>query len=104
MSLTKWLSGGTDEVARKLACGFSATYPASLEGMTNRKSTDLRDRAIVSLLSGAVAFQKEHRMGVLRKILFARAIQGELKGAGYSPVFIRQLMSEVLAKVAFANR
>lgn len=104
MSLTQWLTGGADEQARKLCAEFAQGFPAAMEAMSNRKSIELRDRAIVGLLHEAMALQREKRMGMLRKIIFARRFQAELNKAGYSPAFVRQLMSELLAKVAFANR
>lgn len=104
MSLGQWLTGGAHEAAVNLAREFETSYPASMEAMKGRKALDMRDRAIIKLLDDAIALQRARKMGVLRKIIFARVFQASLIKAGYSNEIIRPLMSELLSKVTFASR
>ena len=61
-------------------------------------------RALGVLIEQVVIFQRSHRMGILKKIVFARAFQEEMRKLGYSPAFIRQVTSDVLSKLAFATK
>lgn len=104
MILGKWLAKGASEAASKLAQEFASGFPASMEKMQGRKAVDIRDRAIIKLLDEAIALQRTQKMGILRKIVFARTFQAELVKAGYTNEIIRPLMSELLSKVTFASR
>lgn len=104
MSLGKWLTGGANEAAVNLAHAFETSFPASMEQMKGRKALEMRDRAIIKLLDDAIALQRTRKMGILRKIIFARVFQASLVKAGYSNEIIRPLMSELLSKVTFASR
>jgi hypothetical protein len=104
MLFGKWLTNGADEAARTLAREFSSSFPASMEQMKGRKAVELRDRAIIKLLDDAIALQRARKMGILRKIIFARVFQSELAKAGYSNEIVRPLISELLSKVTFAGR
>lgn len=102
MVIRQWLSGGVEEKAREFVRHFSESFPSSLESSTSRKAQEIGRRAFLELLEKAVAFQKAQRMGIFRKVLFARAFQQEMRILGYTPAFVRQVTSEVLSKIAFA--
>jgi len=102
--MSNWLSGNVTEAAVRLAQEMSRTYPASMEDLPGKKPAELRHRALVQLLTEGVFFQQTQRMGLLRKIFFARAFQKEMGQLGYSPMLTRQILSELLAKISFAHR
>jgi len=102
--MMQWLAGDVVARAREFAAGFADSFPASLESSTSRKAQDMARRALGDLIEQVVTFQRSRRMGILKKIFFARAFQEEMRKLGYSPAFIRQVTSDVLSKLAFAMK
>ncbi len=104
MTIRRWLAGDVVARAKEFAGGFADSFPSSLESSTSRKARDMAGRALGELIDQVVAFQRSRRMGILRKVVFARAFQDEMRKLGYSPAFIRQVTSDVLSKLAFAMK
>ena len=98
------LAGEIQAKARGFARRFSESYPSSLQSSASRKAQEIGRRALGELLEAIVAFQKERRMGVLKKVIFARAFQDELRKLGYAPALVRTVMTEMLSKLAFATK
>jgi hypothetical protein len=93
----------TKDSARELAQGFIKDFPSSMEAMTGRKAQEMKLRAVQSLARAVTEFQQQRRIGIFSRIIFARAFQAELKGAGYSSILVRQLMADVLSHLSFAG-
>ena len=104
MTIKQWLGGDVVARAQEFAGGFADSFPSSLESSTSRKAQDMARRALGDLIERVVTFQRIRRMGILRKIVFARAFQDEMRKLGFSPAFIRQVTSDVLSKLAFAMK
>ena len=104
MTFMQWLAGDTGARAQEFADRFADSFPSSLESSTSRKARDMAGRALGELIEQVVTFQRSRRMGILKKIFFARAFQEEMRKLGYSPAFIRQITSDVLSKLTFATK
>lgn len=91
------------QAAESLATPLIETFPATLESMTGRKTLDLRTKALQRLFEQIALMQRTDRLGLFERIVFARDFQNRLKAAGYTPVFIRQTMAEVLSKISFVG-
>ena len=104
MQIKQWLAGDVQAKAHGFARKFSESFPSSLESSTSRKAQEIGRRAFAELLEEIVMFQRKRRIGLVRKVLFARAFQNEMRNLGYSPSLIRQVTSEVLSKLAFATK
>jgi hypothetical protein len=104
LSVLKWIDAGVDRDARTLARRFANAFPSALEGSTSRKSNEIRTRAMEELLASVTAFQKERRIGLLKRIIFARSFQDELKEERYSGSLIRQITGDVLSRITFADK
>jgi hypothetical protein len=102
--MKQWLAGDVVARAHEFAGSFADSFPSSLESSTSRKAQDMARRALGELIEQIVTFQRSRRMGILKKIVFARAFQDEMRKLGYSPTYIRQVTSDVLAKLAFAMK
>ena len=102
--MKQWLAGDVVARAHEFAGGFADSFPSSLESSSSRKAREMAGRALGELVEHVVTFQRSRRMGILKKIVFARAFQEEMRKLGYSPAFIRQVTSEVLSKLAFAMK
>ncbi|MCX7152635.1 MAG: hypothetical protein NT115_08955 [Proteobacteria bacterium] len=100
----KFLTGDATEIAHRLAGEYAAAFPSSLEGSQSRKAEDIRARTTRKLLEDVVSMQKDKRMGILKRIAFARGFQHSLAESGYSDKLIRELTADVLAKLTFAPR
>ena len=104
MTIKHWLAGDVVAGAQEFAGRFADSFPSSLESSTSRKARDMAGRALGELIAQVVTFQRSRRMGIFKKIVFARAFQEEMRKLGYSPAFIRQVTSDVLSKLAFAMK
>jgi hypothetical protein len=104
MTIKQWLGGDVVAKAQEFAGGFGDSFPSSLESSTSRKAQDMARRALGDLIEQVITFQRSRHMGILKKVVFARAFQEEMRRLGYSPAFIRQVTSDVLAKLAFAMK
>jgi hypothetical protein len=104
MTIKQWLGGNIVARAQEFATRFADSFPSSLESSTSRKAQEMARRALGELIEQIVTFQRSRRMGILKKIVFARAFQEEMRKLGYSPAFIRQVTSDVLSKLAFAMK
>jgi len=104
MTIKQWLAGDVVAKAHEFAGRFADSFPSSLESSTSRKAQDMARRALGELIEQVVTFQRSRRMGILKKIVFAREFQEEMRKLGYSPAFIRQVTSDVLSKLAFAMK
>lgn len=91
------------EASQQLAGTLTQAFPSTLEPMSGRKTLDMRNKAMQALLEQAIAMQRNERLGILSRIVFARNFQNHLKTAGYSSAFIRQTTAEVLSKITFAS-
>jgi hypothetical protein len=91
------------QAAESLATSLIEIFPATLEPMTGRKTQDLRAKALQRLFEQITVMQRAEKLGLFERIVFARDFQNRLKAAGYSPVFIRQTMTEVLSKISFVG-
>jgi hypothetical protein len=91
------------QAAASLATSLIEIFPATLEPMTGRKTLDLRDKALRQLFEQIAVMQRAEKLGLFERIVFARDFQNRLKAAGYSPLFVRQTMAEVLSKISFAG-
>ncbi len=96
----------TAEFARSLARQFATAFPPALAlsaGSAETSATDRqRDKALQRLLLDAAAYQAKEKIGVLRKILFARSFQQEMRTLGFPGSEIRSVTSELLARLAFS--
>jgi len=94
----------TRQVATDLAIQVATDFPPSLQGLSGRKAVDMFQRTLIQLRLRAQAIQKEERMGLIRRIIFARALQKEFVSLGYKGPLVRHLMSEALTALAVGNR
>ncbi len=94
----------TRQAAKALAQQVTTDFPPSLQELSGRKAVDLFQRASAQLRQRAQALQKEERMGLVRRIVFARALQKELVSRGYHGTLVRSLMSETLMALTLGNR
>lgn len=94
----------TRQAAKDLAQQVTTDFPPSLQELSGRKAVDMFHRASGELRRRAQALQKEERMGLLRRIVFARAFQKELVRLGYHGVLVRNLMSETLMALTLGSR
>lgn len=100
----KFLTGDAAQTAARLSAEFCSAFPASLEGSQSRKAEEIRSRATKKLLDDVDAMQQDKRMGILKRIAFARSFQRSLVSAGYSDKLIREITADVLAKLTFATK
>lgn len=94
----------TRQAAKELAQQVTTDFPPSLQELSGRKAIDMFQRASAQLRQRAQALQKEERMGLVRRIVFARSLQKELVRLGYHGTLIRNLMSETLMALTLGNR
>lgn len=90
------------ETAAQFAAQFAVDFPASLQELTGRKTQDLYARALGSLKARAAAAQREHRFGLVSRVVMARTFQAALKAQGYSGVILKQATSELASALTFA--
>ncbi len=94
----------TRQAAITLAQQVATDFPPSLQGLSGRKAVDMFQRASAQLRQRAQALQKEERMGLVRRIVFAHTLQKEFVRVGYQGALIRNLMSEMLMALTLGNR
>lgn len=90
------------ETAAQLATQFAIDFPSSLQELTGRKTQDLYTRALGSLKTRAVNAQREHRFGIVSRVVMARAFQTALKGQSYNGTILKQATSELASALTFA--
>jgi hypothetical protein len=94
----------TTEFARALARQFAMAFPPALAlGTTSADAADRqRAKALQRLLLDAAAYQTREKIGVIRKVLFARSFQQEMRTLGFPGSEIRSITSELLSRLAFS--
>ena len=92
-------------VANEFVLNFPPALLAAASGSAG-ESEKVRQRqevALRKLVGDVERYQKTARLGVFKKVLFARAFQRQLKGLGFPGHFIRTVTSRALAAIAFAS-
>lgn len=92
------------DTASALANRFTADFPVSLQELTGRKTQDIYTHALSALKTHASAAQREHRFGVVSRIVLARAFQVALKVRNYNGGILRQATSELASALTFAMK
>lgn len=90
------------ETAAQLAAQFTVDFPSSLQELTGRKTQDLYARALGSLKTRAATAQREHRFGLVSRVVMARTFQAALKAQGYNGTILKQATSELASALTFA--
>lgn len=94
----------TRQLALSLAGEIATWFPPSLQQLSGRKAIEMFKRTADQLQLKVKAIQEEHRMGLVRRIVFARTLQKELGRLGYQGALVRQLMTHALTALTFARR
>lgn len=104
----KW-KRDVEEFAGSLANQFAIDQPPSSLGEGRRKrvaddgSDGIRAEKVINrVVLEAERYQKSSKLGVIKKIFFARAFQRQMKLLGYNGQFIRSVTGKVLAAMSFA--
>jgi len=94
----------TRKTAADLATQVATDFPPSLQNLTGRKALEMYQRTATKLRRDVLANQKSERLGLIRRIVFARTLQRELVSLGYHGAIVKQLISEVLTALTFGDR
>ena len=90
------------EFAQSIVAEIREAMPAADETSSrkeSRKEIDKRGRKIERLTQRARAFSREHRLNFYKKAKFANTLKWELKEAGYSEVFVREMVAHILVNL-----
>lgn len=91
----------TRQLAISLAGDIAAGFPPSLQQLSGRKALEMFKRTTDQLQVKVKTVQQEQRMGLIRRVVFARTLQNELTRLGYEGALVRQIMSQVLTALTF---
>ncbi len=94
----------TRESAKTLAKQISTKFPPALQQMAGKKTQDMFSRAVVELQVGVQQLQATEKMGLIRRVVFARSLQNELLRVGYEGILVRQLMAQVISSLTFVGK
>jgi hypothetical protein len=86
------------EFARSIVAEIGEAMPAN-EEVRSRKEIDKRARKIERLGERARAFSREHRLNFYQKAKLGNTLKWELKEAGYSEVFVREIVGHILVNL-----
>jgi hypothetical protein len=93
-----------DEFALKLAADLAQRYPPDLENQQPRKRNPQRlKRAFDATFNNAIAFQREHKLGIYGKARLGNTFRWELKRLGFPEDFI-ELTTKSLVRFVAAQR
>ncbi|MCX7175587.1 MAG: hypothetical protein NT159_17000 [Proteobacteria bacterium] len=93
----------TRQTATDLARQVATDFPPTLQGLSGRKALDMFQRTASQLRLRAQEIQNVEKMGLIRRIVFARTLQKELVSVGYEGALVKRLMSEALTAIAVGN-
>jgi hypothetical protein len=83
-----------DEFAKQLACDLASRYPASMEvNQVEKRNRNRLEKAFGSTFGRAMAFQREHKLGIYGKARLSNTFQWELKALGYPEEFVTLITS-----------
>ena len=91
----------TTQKAYEIVQQFASEVPPALLETKNRKLGDKLERAQLKFSERIATYQSEERMWVIRRIVFANALQRELQKLGYQPQILRPLMEHGLIAMAY---
>jgi len=86
------------EFARSIVAEIREAMPAD-EEVRSRKEIGKRARKIERLTERTRAFSREHRLNFYKKAKLANTLKWELKEAGYSEVFVREIVAHILVNL-----
>ena len=86
------------EFARSIVAEIREAMPAD-EEVRSRKEIDKRARKVERLTERTRAFSREHRLNFYKKAKLANTLKWELKDAGYSEVFVREIVAHILVNL-----
>jgi hypothetical protein len=91
------------ERAASLVQSFSDSCPIAA---AKRKAPSMREveRALEAIYRGAASFSREHRLGVVSRARFAKAVQEELLHRGYPADLVTKITSAVAAKALVTSK
>jgi hypothetical protein len=84
--------------ARSIAAEIRQAMPADEEA-PSRKEIGKRARKVERLTERARAFSREHRLNFYKKAKLVNTLKWELKDAGYSEVFVREIVGLILVNL-----
>src|SRR5262245_57304294 len=90
------------EFARSIVAEIREAMPADQEADTrkeSRKEVGKRARKIERLTQRTRAFSREHRLNFYKRAKLANTLKWELKDAGYSEVFVREIVAHILVNL-----
>ena len=85
----RFSSKEVDAFAKSLAQDIAKRYPPSLENSKEKKISQNRvSRILEEAYAKAIAFHREHKLGVYRKARLGNTFRWELTELGYSKPFV----------------
>jgi hypothetical protein len=86
------------EFARSIAAEIREAMPADEEARS-RKEIGKRARKLERLTQRTRAFSRQHRLNFYKKARLVNTLKWELKDAGYSEVFVREIVGHILVNL-----
>jgi len=86
------------EFARSIAAEIHQALPADEEARS-QKEIGKRVRKVERLMERARTFSREHRLNFYKKAKLVNTLKWELKDAGYSEIFVREIAAQVLVNL-----
>ncbi len=94
-----WLdSRAAVQFADSIARDIRAALPPSDE-RPGRKEADKRARKLERIVERTRGFSRDHRLNMYKKAKFANTLRWSLREAGYSDVFVREVVGLVLVNL-----
>ena len=87
-----------EDFAARMAREIRESMPPSDEA-PGKKEAGKRAKKIERVATQAKAFSKDHRLNVYKKAKLANTLKWSLKEAGYSDVFVREMVGLVLVNL-----
>lgn len=79
-------------------------FPPAMESSLNQRKVEVRlHNVLASIFQETSAFQKQRKLGWIRKSLFAHAFRCQLEAAGYSKAFSGDLGKTIAKHIALAG-
>lgn len=101
----KWIKE-VEKEAQLVANQFAIDFPPSRLASASSKHGSIDSQAGKAILNAekeSGRYQRASRLGVIKKVIFARAFQRQMKSLGYTGASIRTVTAKVLAAMSCAS-